>query len=201
MRMTCAPGNLLIAVLLLLSACIGQQTKKFPIGAWQVRRSELLAIQDWSFQGKLALKSDRGNANLKVGWTQHREKYELILTGPLGQVLIKVYGENGKVTLVSAGSEPVSSEDAESLIYENWGWQLPVSQMPFWVRGIPAPDFPHQADYNSDGSLRQLRQLGWEIRFLKYQEQLPVRLEMLTSEISLLLVVKEWHMPGSSNDR
>ena len=193
MRLIFVAGNLM--VLLLLPACIGQHLENYP----DVRRSELLTMQDWSLQGKLAVRSDQGNASLRFSWAQTREKFDLILTGPLGQVLARVSGERGKVTLLSAGNEPVISEDVESLIFQLWGWQLPVNQMRFWVRGLPAPDVPHDVDYHADGSTRKLQQLGWQVRYLRYREGLPVRLELLRSAVKLLLVVKEWHLQEPAN--
>lgn len=201
MRLTIKLGNLLLAVLLLLGACTAQRIAKYPDkDAWQLGRSELLAIRDWSFHGKLAVRSDQDHANLKVAWTQHGENFDLILTGPLGRVLARVRGDENEVIFLIAGREPIVSKDGESVIYENWGWQLPVSQMPYWVRGIPAPDLSYQANHDSAGVLRQLRQRGWEVRYLRYKEQMPVRLELNRRDVDLLLVVKEWHLPASSNN-
>ncbi len=183
--------------MLLVASCAGRQTEN---AAWRAGRGDLLAIQDWSLQGKLAVNSDQGNASLRVAWTQHRDEFDLILTGPLGQVLARIRGGKGKVTLESPGNEPLISEDPESLIHEIWGWRLPVSQMPFWVRGLPAPDFPHQVDYGADGAQQQLSQLGWQVRYLRFKDGLPVRLELSRSEVKLRLVVKRWQMPISTDD-
>jgi outer membrane lipoprotein LolB len=199
MRLTSGSGILCIAVLLLLSACSTPRVAKYPVAGPSADRTEVLASEDWSFKGKMAVKSDQGNANLRVAWTQNNEKFDLILSGLLGQVIARVMGEEGAVTVTTAGRGQMVSEDAESLFYEIWGWQLPVSQMPYWVRGLAAPDLPHQADYDSRGFLQELQQLGWQVRYLRYEGQMPVRLELIRGEVKLLLVVKEWHLKGPVN--
>ena len=199
MRLTIESVILCVAVLL-LTACSTPRVAKYPVADPAAGRTDLLAIEDWSFKGKMAVKSDQGNANLRVAWTQNNEEFDLILSGLLGQVIARVKGEEGDVAVTTAEHGKMVSEDAESLFSEIWGWQLPVSQIPYWVRGLPAPDLPLQADYDSHGLLEELQQLGWQVRYLRYEGQLPVRLELIRSEVKLLLVVKEWTLKEPSND-
>src|SRR5690606_18888434 len=74
------------------------------------------------------------------------------------------------------------AESAEDLLEQQIGWRLPVENLLWWVRGLPAPDSPSRLQLNPDSRLARLAQAGWTVEYSRYQEvegvQLPQRLQL-----------------------
>ena len=82
------------------------------------------------------------------------------------------------------------------MLEEQLGWQLPVSHLVWWVRGLPAPDSKSKLTLDGDSRLASLDQDGWQVQYLSYTEQngywLPERLKLHGKDLDVTLVVKDW---------
>uniref|UniRef100_UPI003CF1A9B4 lipoprotein insertase outer membrane protein LolB n=1 Tax=Stenotrophomonas sp. SrG TaxID=3414430 RepID=UPI003CF1A9B4 len=58
-------------------------------------------------------------------------------------------------------------EDAQQVLLEASGWDLPGNPLPDWVRGRVAEGAgAGQSERDADGRPRRVRQMGWEIQCL-----------------------------------
>jgi outer membrane lipoprotein LolB len=77
------------------------------------------------------------------------------------------------------------------------GWHLPVAALPYWLRGIPAPQIAVDELALESERLSLLRQAGWEISVQRYGRfgdlDLPVRLQIRHEERLVRLVIRRWH--------
>jgi outer membrane lipoprotein LolB len=168
---------------------------------WDARVSAVSQIREWSLTARLALRSgDRGwNAGLR--WAQSDDRFEVEFTGPLGQGSGKLIGgPHGVLFRGSDGGEIVSG-DAESLVRDQLGVQLPVGGLRYWVLGIPRPRSRYQKRLTEDGRLQELKQDGWRVRFLRYANiadvALPAKIEFEYGDLRVRMVVDRWRL-GSS---
>lgn len=143
------------------------------------------AEASWSLNGRLGYIAGKEHGNLSVDWRQRPDHFEINLLGPLGVGVARVEGEPGRVVLDMAGRDPVVARSADDLVEQVIGVALPVSQLRYWVRGKPAP-LPHQS--TADG----FRQLGWQIAYLQYEQQLPVKIRLTRPGVKVMMVVKKW---------
>jgi outer membrane lipoprotein LolB len=71
-----------------------------------------------------------------------------------------------------------------------------LTQLFWWVRGLPAPDSPSQVTLDTDSQLNRLEQDGWKIQYLSYLEQdgytLPERIKLQGQDLQVTLVIKDW---------
>ena len=76
------------------------------------------------------------------------------------------------------------------------GWSLPVSNLLWWVRGLPAPYSKSQLQLDSNSLLTELKQDQWLIEYLSYRTenglQLPERIKLSGAGLNITLVIKEW---------
>lgn len=91
-------------------------------------------------------------------------------------------------------SDPAS---AENLMESQLGWSLPVSNLLWWVRGLPAPDSAYQLQLNDDSLAHRLEQDGWQLEYVRYQTlendtRLPERIQLQGPQLQLTLLVKQW---------
>jgi len=190
----------LIFIALVLSGCAHQAPKAPLISQdWANHKAQVDAIDNWQAIGKLAVKvpNDGGNASIK--WQQIGRAYHIDLSGPFGSGKLTIDGQPNSVTLTEADQPPKTAKTAEELIRKNSGWNIPVTQLAFWVRGLPDPNSKvTRFTPNAQGLIGELEQLGWKVTYGDYLATskdglaMPGRIVAEYKDVRLTLAVREW---------
>ncbi len=147
----------------------------------------------WAFEGKMAIRSEQGNAHFQIHWQQQADDYDIHLLGPFGQSVAHIHGQGDALILdVPRQSKRVNRPDIEA-VKESLGWDLPVKEMSFWVTGLPAPDLAREIAYDKQGLAARLEQSGWRVEYQQFKQQIPVRTTFTKDSVEILLVIKAWH--------
>lgn len=164
--------------------------------AWKEHRQKVEPIESWELQGKLGIRSPGESGSGTLFWLQRNNYYDIRLSGPLGRGATRIQGDSKQTTLEVAGREPVSAESAEALLEQQIGWRLPVEQLLWWVRGLPAPDTASRLQLDTHSRLARLSQSGWQVEYSRYQQigevELPQRLQISGHDLLLTLVITDW---------
>ncbi len=203
MMRTLAP--VFLVVIALLGGCSTASRNGAPIShtPLEQQQAQLRSIYNWQIDGKLGVRSpyESGSASLK--WQQFPRAYNIHISGPLGHKRMHVQGEEGKVSLHRGGQPSISADNAEELLLQATGWGLPVSQLSYWVRGLPAPGAQvDKLEIGDNGLVSHLQQQGWDITYLAYTSQayldsqllLPSRIQAVNNELRLTLVIRDWQL-------
>lgn len=192
----------LLIVLALLNGCAQRHTFTPPADLI-AHQQHLQAIDRWALSGKLGIRTTDDSGSASVNWSQQVANYQINLSGPLGQKRMIITGTPKRVRLEQSGSEPLEARSAEALIRKAAGWTLPVTQLRYWVRGVPAPRqrITH-LEQNSAGLIAQLTQGGWRIQYSNYknylhQQQplsLPGKIIAEHEDVRLILVIRDWQL-------
>lgn len=193
---------LLLLVLFLASGCVHRGSLTPPPNVQEHQR-QIQAIGNWQLAGKLGIRTadDNGSANLK--WDQQLTNYQINLSGPLGQKRTIITGSADKVRLEQTGEAAQEADTAEALIKKSGGWTLPVTQLAYWVRGVPAPELRiTHLQQNENGLIDQLVQGGWSVNYSNYRDQnfkgailpLPGKITAEYKDVRLVLVIREWNL-------
>ena len=193
--------SLMLLALLLTSGCAHRSLTP-PQDVLEHQR-QLQAIGDWQLAGKLGIRTADDSGSASVKWQQQPNTYQINLSGPLGQKSMIITGSPDKVRLEQTGEPPQEAKTAEALIKKTAGWTLPVTQLAYWVRGVPAPKLRithlHQ---NDNGLIEQLNQGGWAISYSNYRDQtfngtnmpLPGKIIAEYQDVRLTLVIRTWRL-------
>jgi outer membrane lipoprotein LolB len=176
---------LLISVMaLLLSACA---TNMPPL------TSQRFGQNIWSLQGRIAIRTEKQGETASVYWQQQGTHYYLRIFGPLGIGAVQLHGVPGDVTLTTANGKIYQANTPEILIKQTLGWQLPVSNLVYWVRGEKAPQLSSQQHFDQQHHLVELHQQGWTIEYLSYDNLgLPRSLICTRDQLTIRIVVDRW---------
>jgi outer membrane lipoprotein LolB len=191
-------STFLLTSLLYLSACSMLPNKAFQPGSWPQQQQLLEQLSSWTLQGKLGIRSRSPDKNhsATMHWQQHDEHYQIQINGPFGQGKIKLQGDPGQLLLERTNQPAVSTRQPETLLMQELGWRLPIKQIAYWVKGLPAPDSKYTHQLMAEGVLSQLEQSGWELRFSHYQQidnyLLPGKIVMTRDPLTLTLIAKQW---------
>jgi outer membrane lipoprotein LolB len=192
----------LLLILGLLGGCAHHRSLTPPEDVLEHQR-HLQTIGDWQLRGKLGVRTTGDSGSASIKWAQQRSNYQIYLSGPLGQKRINITGNSDKVRLEQSGEEPQEAGTAEALIKKSVGWTLPVTQLAYWVRGLPAPKLRiTHLQQNETGLIAQLMQGGWNITYSNYQDQyfngeilpLPGKITAEYQDIRLILAIREWQL-------
>ena len=193
---------------LVLSGCSSLTVEPLPEGLteqppadWSKTSARLDQLQHWELTGKLAVRqpSDSGTAVINY-WKQDRETYELALSSSfLGMGRTTLEGVPGFIELTLPNGERYQSGDPESLVNAATGWLLPIDSLAWGIRGLPGPDGDFRLFFDDKGQLAVIRQLGWEIRYDRWQAfiegypHLPARITAVKGEKRVRVVVTSWN--------
>lgn len=203
--MKCSNVLVLVCALLFFAGCAHRPAPQ-PTGDWSERQLQLEQLTRWEVAGKLGVRVPGDNGSATLRWRQVNADYTLDLSGPLGSGRVAITGKPGRVTLLQAGEEPVSATTAEELILYSTGWTIPVAQLTYWVRALPAPNEEIILyEKNAADQLTLLEQAGWRIRYSDYQTVrggkhnvlLPNRVVAEYDDVRLTLVIREWQLSGA----
>lgn len=163
---------------------------------WQNRRSLLAALNTWEFTGRIGVRDERESHSSRIRWRQHSEDYVINLWGTLNAGATEITGHPGQVILQQEGKTPLSAATPEDLVREQLGYELPVSQLSYWIKGIPAPGSRAQPIFNEEHHLVSLEQDGWVVQYLAYTrydiESLPTRIRIEKAPLRLDFVRLDW---------
>ena len=172
---------LLLALALTATGCAGLRAPPAtPTDAWPVRREALQALTTWELRGRVGVQLPEQGGQATLRWRHAPAQQQIDLSGPFGAGHVRLRQDQNGIRLQDARGHVVDGADAEALLQRVTGWQVPVSGLVYWVRGVPAPDSASREQFDDAGRLQRLHQLGWDIQFLGYHEiagyALPSRL-------------------------
>lgn len=194
--------SLLFLTILLLSGCVHQGSLTPPQNVLEHQR-QVQAINDWQLTGKLGIRTIEDSGSASVRWVQQIANYQINLSGPLGQKSMIITGTPDKVRLEQTGEPAQEAKTAEALIKKSAGWTLPITQLAYWVRGVPAPKLRiSYLQQNDSGLIAQLIQGDWNISYSNYRDQtfngiilpLPGKITAQYKDVRLVLVIRDWHL-------
>lgn len=171
--------------------------------AWQARQARLQTVQAWELQGRLAVRAGDQGGHMGLRWRRQPDHDVIDLTGPLGKPLLQLQRDARGAWVRDAEQKTYAAPDPESLVFDLTGWRLPLTGLPYWVRGLPLPDVPMREELDAYGRLKSLHQLGWEVQFQEYAThhgwELPRKLLLRRTEtdasgppVELRLVIGQW---------
>ena len=192
------PTFLLLAIF--LSACVQAPVENRIIPSWDARMDELMRMETWNLKGRIAVRTRDKSGSGSLHWTQRRDEYDLRVIAPFSGGVYELSGTAGNVSLLTPDKNMLQAGDAEALLYQAAGWRFPVSEMVFWIRGLPAPSL--QVDrllLDGENRVSELSQGGWSIRYKRYTGvggvSMPARLDLQNSQVRVRLSVREWNLP------
>ncbi|MBE0510929.1 MAG: outer membrane lipoprotein LolB [Gammaproteobacteria bacterium] len=189
---------LLPLALLWLAGCASQPVAPpatDPQQSWQAHQQQLLSVPGWKLNGRLLLISEHETWNTSINWQQQDERYQIMISAPLGQGSLRLEGDLHTVSLQSHDGEAVQASDPELLLAQQLGWWVPLRALRYWVLGLPAPG-DHHKQLAETGLLSALEQDGWRIEFRDYRQRdgvwLPSRIFATHPEAQVRLSIGQW---------
>lgn len=158
------------------------------------------APRSFHLEGRVSVKAGEESFSGGLAWRRAPGNEELLLSTPLGQGVAELRGDGESVTLTDAKGKVFRAPDADALVRQALGLELPLRGLAWWVVGHPRPDAPFHAEPDAAGHLAKLEQDAWRIDFSRYEARgkavLPGKLVARRGEdLEVRLVVDRWELP------
>ena len=171
--------------------------------SWKQRQTALTALTAWTIQGALAIGTAHTSESASLYLRQHQHHYQIDLFGPLGIGRNSLQGKPGEVTLTTSQGQQLHASSPEQLLHDTLGWSLPVSNLYYWLRGLPAPGITRHIRFDAYHHIHQLKQQGWSITYQRYaavqQHDLPTEILLRYEGLRIKIVISQWQLTHSSS--
>ncbi len=181
-------------LLLLLSGCL-----TLP----QLPEMPAKQLNSWQINGRIAIITKNDSWTAKFNWLQQDTTYKIRFSNPLGQGAIFLSGNDTGVMMRTADNKVFNATDPDTLIADVLKLHIPVTNLHFWIRGIPTPkSSPQWYSLDKVGRLLTLRQNTWEIEYGRYVNvhniNLPKKIFLTGEEFKVKIIVDKWNITAPS---
>ncbi len=221
-----ARRSLALGMCVLLGACVQLPVTRQDTtltqreSLWQERQAALAGYLKWDLAGRLAVRAGDQAASVTIIWRRRDRSSRIDLIGAFGGGRVTITEESHGASLQKSSGRPVTGPTAEAVLYRALGWQMPFTQLGYWLRGLPGPQPIEATELDDSGRLLKLVQSGWEVNYLDYQRydsvELPRKIyaralsEALPTDIrtsaglgpqfTVKIVINRWQKGSTSED-
>lgn len=182
------------STLLLLAGCsFIPSTPKAPL-------PETVAdIDTWHTEGRVGIRTANDAVSGNFNWQHSPNQYEINIYGPFGQGATRIEGIIGESATLTYDDKTLTGPSAEAMLYREFGWQFPIAQVEYWIRGLASPHSPAQVSMGDDGETpEQIQQDGWTITYKEFTQiehlTLPQKIQVSNPPYRVNLIVTSWEL-------
>ncbi len=159
-------------------------------------KKQATTLSSWEISGAMAARNKKKGWSASLNWVQKGlNQYQIRLNGPLGGGAVIIEKKNGLVTYAD-GPKKISSSNADALLLQQTDIRLPVNNLYYWVRGLPAPGAITASTFDQQHHLSSLNQAGYLIHYSNYttvnQVDLPSKILLEGHGVVIKLIIKHW---------
>ncbi|ENM5788335.1 lipoprotein localization protein LolB [Vibrio mimicus] len=190
-----------LASLFLLAGCA--TTPPQPVNVqWQSHQLVLQQIQAYQLTGKLGYIAPDQRQSFNFQWQKSPQQLSLRLSNFLGQTVLNLRVDEQGAQVDTYDDQIYRDQDAQSLIHNLTGLDIPIEQLEDWILGLPTQATHYEL--NEQNTLANLTKLAstaeWQVEYQRYQAidwqnqviPLPDKLKLQQNKTSIQLVISQW---------
>lgn len=194
----------LLPIALLLSACVSKtphtsMERSSDSPQWRQQQAQLKQINHFETRGAFAFLGDQQKVYARFNWQQQsNNRYRLLLTSPLGSTELQLDQQGNTVQIVDNKGQRYQGNDAQQLVYQLTGMQIPLQNLRQWMLGLPgsADHYSLNGNYQLQTADYQANGINWHLSISEYrndvQPPLPASLELKTVGQRIKLRMDSW---------
>lgn len=97
-------------------------------------KQQKLETPQWQISGKIIVREvGKKAASAQFNWQQQDDRYLIHILSPLGQVLMRLSGDDKQAQFTDSKGNSYEADSAEDLLAQFSTWQLPITHLQYWV--------------------------------------------------------------------
>ena len=164
---------------------------------WKKRQLAHSKITSWDMSGVLSITRGKKRDIARFSWDQKPDIYSIKLSGPMSIGAVRIEGDEDGVRFWRTSDKLVEAETPEELLLQETGYELPVSDMRYWILGMPGPGKVDYKYFDRYGHLEFFKQKGWQVKYSNFQVgvkkdvDLPSIIEIKRKDLFIKIRVKK----------
>lgn len=165
--------------------------------AAQAARERVVGAQrDWGLEGRFAASDGNSGGSGSLTWNQTGDAYAFTLRAPITGKSVELRGDPRGAVLTGAGGGTVVGSNAGAVLREEFGWDVPVADLAWWVRGLRAPGNPAILTFGANGLPATLDQDGWHVDYRDWYAErdppLPRKVYAGRDSYTVRVLIERW---------
>lgn len=190
------------ALVLLLAACAAPGPRPAPPDAAQLaaqaqRERQLVAQTQWRLEGRVAVRHGDDGGSGQLDWASRDGELSIALRAPVSGQGWRLSTDHHGARLEGLEGGPRQDVDADRLLREAVGWDVPVELFTRWARGQRGSP-QAEVRFDASGLPERIIDAGWVIDYrgwdLAFDPPLPRRIEAESGERRIRLLVRRWQV-------
>lgn len=190
--------GLALCGLLAVAACAPVRVRETPdaLAAQDAREAQLAPRTHWTLNAHIFVSDGSdNNGSGDLVWRQQGDRYDVTLRAPTGRTW-KLSGDGAHAELAGVDPQPIGGRDAEQLLRERLGWEVPVADLTSWVRGLRKSDTKAALQFDEHRLPATLDQAGWKVEyrdwFADMSPPLPRKLYASRGDARVKMAIENW---------
>lgn len=164
------------------------------------RESQLFERSAFDINGRIAISDGNDGGSGRFEWQQRGLSTTLRFFAPVSARNWRLEVQPGQALLIESNGAIRVANSAEELLRRELKLNLPADALRYWVLGMRAPGAESEIELDDSGQLALLRQSGWEIRYVGFDQAhdppLPRKLFARSGEHQVRISVRSWKFGG-----
>lgn len=176
---------------------VGNPGTAAQLAAQATREQQLSAATTWSLDGRFAASDGHHGGSGSLAWQQHGQHYSFTLRAPITGKTVQLEGGPDGAVLTGVDKQPLAGSDASAVLTREFGWNVPVADLAFWVRGLRAPGAPAVLTFGANGLPATLDQDGWHVDYRDWYADktppLPRKVYASRDPYTVRVLIEQWN--------
>jgi outer membrane lipoprotein LolB len=158
---------LLALTLLALAACAPVRVRETPaaLAAQQAREAKLAPLTHWNLTAHIGVSNRGDGGSGDLTWEQNGEAFRFTVRAPVTGKTWMLSGDAGHAVLEGVDPQPDADSDAQRLLHDRLGWDVPLADLRAWVRGLRASGSAASVQYDEANLPAVIEQDGWRVEY------------------------------------
>ena len=178
-----------------------RQPKVLQLKSIENHEAKIGALTHWTARARISVQTSEDSFSADLIWTQIGAAYNLRLSGPFGSGALTIRGNDSKVILLTSDGQSFVASTPEELMLAQLGWSVPLSQLRYWLVGIP--DRSSQDNLvvelrDKVGRYGSFSQFDCEVIYKDYYDDrdpnVPRKLSIGCEDVKSRIVLKKWEI-------
>lgn len=165
---------------------------------YESRSDQVASFSNWNMVGRLAVSNSDDGGSGHFSWRKSSGDSQMDFHGALGRGAWRLLADAGGAELELADGTIHRADSIDDLVRLRLGWEIPVDNLSWWVRGLVAPGGFEDRMIDDKGNLSELVQAGWTIAYGRYDSvdgiSLPLKLTARHADWKVKLAIRDWDL-------
>lgn len=172
---------------------------------WQRNKQILLNFKqqnNWTLLARVGIVSQQGSSSNQLDWINQNNNYKITLNNMLTYGVITIASNNsqdGRQVNLNYQDQTYTAKTPEDLLFQLTKLKLPISQLEYWILGLPAPNYQiNKLNLNEFALINNLQQNGFNIEYEDYNysisrnAMLPGKIIIKTKGLYIKIIAQSW---------